>query len=109
DTWTDERLDDLNRKVDQGFADTRTEFRALRQDMRDEFTNVRGEIGSVRGELSGEIGSVRNEIGGVRAEIGEVRSELAAMNRTFLQLAWGLIGAILVGFLSTAAAIVTQL
>ena len=28
--WSDERLDDLNRKVDVGFADTRAEFRAMR-------------------------------------------------------------------------------
>jgi predicted nuclease with TOPRIM domain len=26
-TWTDERLDDLNRKVDQGFAEVKTEVR----------------------------------------------------------------------------------
>lgn len=31
--WTDERLDDLNRKVDEGFRDMRTEFRSVRQEM----------------------------------------------------------------------------
>ena len=31
--WTDERLDDLNRKVDEGFKDMRTEFRSVRQEM----------------------------------------------------------------------------
>lgn len=34
--WTDERLDDLNQKVDAGFRETREEFRA-----------VPGEIGSL--------------------------------------------------------------
>jgi hypothetical protein len=33
DTWTDERLGDLNAKVDTGFADMRTEFRATRAEM----------------------------------------------------------------------------
>jgi hypothetical protein len=28
DKWTDERLDDLNKKVDDGFADTKAEMRA---------------------------------------------------------------------------------
>jgi F0F1-type ATP synthase assembly protein I len=28
--WTDKRLDDLNRKVDEGFKDMREEFRATR-------------------------------------------------------------------------------
>jgi len=37
--WTDERLDDLNKKVDNGFADTKAEMRAgfarLDADIRD--------------------------------------------------------------------------
>jgi hypothetical protein len=37
--WTDERLDDLNKKVDDGFADTKAEMRAgfarLDADIRD--------------------------------------------------------------------------
>ena len=32
-SWSDDRLDDLNRKVDQGFADMREEFRAMRSEM----------------------------------------------------------------------------
>jgi hypothetical protein len=28
--WNDDRLDDLNRKVDEGFRDMREEFRAMR-------------------------------------------------------------------------------
>ena len=31
--WTDERLDDLNKKVDDGFAETRAEFRAVRAEI----------------------------------------------------------------------------
>jgi hypothetical protein len=58
-TWTDERLDDLNKRVDDGFSDMREEFRAL------------------------------------RAEIH--------------QLTYGLIGTMLLGFLGTIVAIVTQI
>jgi hypothetical protein len=57
--WTDERLDDLNKRVDDGFSDMREEFRALR---------------------------------------GEIH-----------QLTHGLIGTMLVGFLGTIVAIVTQI
>jgi hypothetical protein len=57
--WTDERLDDLNKKVDDGFKDMREELRAL------------------RGEIS--------------------------------HLTYGLIGTMLVGFLGTIVAILTQL
>jgi len=31
--WTDERLDDLNRRVDEGFRETREEFRAVRAEL----------------------------------------------------------------------------
>jgi hypothetical protein len=31
--WTDERLDDLNKKVDDGFDETRAEFRAVRAEI----------------------------------------------------------------------------
>lgn len=32
-SWTDERLDDLNQKVDAGFRETREEFRAIRAEL----------------------------------------------------------------------------
>ncbi|HEX6152750.1 MAG TPA: hypothetical protein VFZ19_04420 [Solirubrobacterales bacterium] len=31
--WTDERLDDLNKRVDEGFKETREEFRAVRSEL----------------------------------------------------------------------------
>jgi len=44
-SWSDDRLDDLNQKVDEGFKAMREEFRAQR-------TEFREEIGSVRSEIS---------------------------------------------------------
>lgn len=32
-SWNDDRLDDLNHKVEEGFKDMREEFRALRSEM----------------------------------------------------------------------------
>jgi hypothetical protein len=32
-SWNDNRLDDLNHKVEEGFKDMREEFRALRSEM----------------------------------------------------------------------------
>jgi len=31
--WTDERLDDLNHRVDEGFKEMRAEFRAVRSEL----------------------------------------------------------------------------
>ncbi|HEX6152740.1 MAG TPA: hypothetical protein VFZ19_04370 [Solirubrobacterales bacterium] len=49
--WTDERLDDLNRKVEgidrrmeAGFGEVREEFRAVRAEIKGEFQAVRAEM-----------------------------------------------------------------
>jgi hypothetical protein len=42
--WTDERLDDLNHRVDEGFKEMRTEFRAVRSEAQQEFQAVRSEM-----------------------------------------------------------------
>jgi hypothetical protein len=38
--WTDERLDNLNHRVDEGFKVMREEFRSVRQELR----GIQGEI-----------------------------------------------------------------
>jgi hypothetical protein len=44
DKWTDERLDDLNAKVDRGFERVDADLRALRVETRTEFGALRGEM-----------------------------------------------------------------
>ena len=97
-SWTDERLDDLNKKVDDGFAEMRHEFRTLSSELR-------AEIGGLREELKAEIGGLREE---VRTEIGALRMEIGAMHRSFNQLFAGLIGTLLVGVLGVIAAILAH-
>lgn len=92
--WTDERLDHLNHNVDEGFIEMRGEFKAVRGEMREEFSVVRSEM--------------RNEFQAMRTEMGEVRSEVNALARVIMQLTWGLIGTMLVGFLGVMATIITK-
>jgi uncharacterized coiled-coil DUF342 family protein len=49
--WTDERLDDLNKKVDEGFTEIRTEFRAVRRELRVEMGEVRSEIAALNNTI----------------------------------------------------------
>jgi hypothetical protein len=51
-TWTEERLDDLNKKVDDGFGDMRTEFRTMRGEMSEEFRATREEMAAGRRTLT---------------------------------------------------------
>jgi hypothetical protein len=98
DLWTDERLDDLNGRIDRGFEGAQAEFRALRLEMRTEFV-------AVRGEMQNEFGAVRSEI---QSEFAAVRAEAAATHRTTMQIILGGFGLMLVGFAGTIATIVTQ-
>lgn len=88
DAWTDERLDDLRGSVDAGFADNREEFRAVRAE-------IKSGAHALRSEMKSEFLALRGEIG--------------AMNRSIHQLTVSLVGAMLLGFLGTISAIVTQL
>jgi predicted nucleic acid-binding Zn-ribbon protein len=85
-TWTDKNLDDLHKKVGDGFRETRLE-------MRTEFKAVRAEM--------------REEIRGVRSEMAEIRSELGALNRTIHQFLLAVVGTIFLGFMGTIAALIT--
>jgi HPt (histidine-containing phosphotransfer) domain-containing protein len=58
--WTDERLDDLARRVDAGFERIDREIRELRSELR-------SEMAAMRAELRGEIAALRsttNRVGG---------------------------------------------
>jgi hypothetical protein len=49
--WTDERLDDLARRMDAGFERVDHELRDLRSEMRAGFSELRGEIDELRGVM----------------------------------------------------------
>jgi hypothetical protein len=85
--WTDDRLDDLNHRVDTGFDDMKREFQAVRLEMRTEFQAVRSEM---------------------RAEFGAVRTEANAMHRTLLQIILGGLALMLAGFAGTIATVLAQ-
>jgi len=88
--WTDERLDDLNHRVDRGFEETKAEFRALRLEMRTEFAAVRSEMGT-------EFAAARSETNAMRAELS---GQIAELHRTILQLFGGMMATFVVGFLA---------
>jgi hypothetical protein len=50
--WTDERLDDLNKKVDDGFARLDTEIRELRRDMTEGFRAVDARFDAINASVN---------------------------------------------------------
>jgi hypothetical protein len=78
-TWSDERLDDLNGKVDRGFERIDAGLRSLRAETRAEFTAMRGEM---------------------KAGFEKVDGRFEAMYRLMLQLGGGVLAA-LIGLIAT--------
>ena len=90
-TWTDERLDDLTKHMDENFREVRTELRQQRAETTTGFESVRGEVGEVREEL----GKLQAGLAGLE---GKMDAKFDALNRT-LQIGGGFLAALLVGIL----------
>jgi hypothetical protein len=84
-SWTDDRLDDLNGKVDTLRLEMRTEFTAIRREMKDEFRAVRGEM---------------------KVGFDKIDERFDALQRTLLQIAGATIATLIAGL---AGIIATQL
>jgi hypothetical protein len=100
--WTDERLDDMNGRMGEGFDRLDKDIREVRSEtagVREEVAGVRGEVGGVKGEIA----KVREEMA-TRGEVTELRVEMndrfEAMHRLIIQVGGGLFGTMVVGFLS---------
>ena len=78
-TWTDERLDDLSRRMDAGFNRLDEDIRQMRTDM----TGLRGETTGLRTEMT---------------------ARLDALQRLLIQLAGGTIATILGTFVALLVA-----
>jgi hypothetical protein len=117
-TWTDERLDDLSKKVDDGFArldgdirEVREEIKSqgdsLRAEIKNQGDSLRGEIknqgDSLRGEMSDQGDSLRGEMSdqgnSLRGEMNALRAEMNARfdaaNRNLIGVAVAIIAAII--------------
>jgi len=68
--WTDERLDDLNSRVDKGFNEVKGEIRDLRTEMNLRFTAVDARFDAMqRTMIIGFASIVASVIGGVIAAV----------------------------------------
>jgi len=94
-SWTDDRMDDLSEKV--GRVDD--DLRALRLETRTEFA-------AVRGEMKEGFDKVDARFDRVEHRFEKMEDRFAALNRTLMQMAAGVIGTLIV---AGAGVIATQL
>jgi hypothetical protein len=76
--WTDERLDDMNGRISEGFD-------RLDHELRD----VRAEIRALRSDVGTEFGSVRTEMS----------SRFDAIQQLILRVSAGMFGTMVIGFI----------
>jgi hypothetical protein len=111
-TWTDERLDDLARRMDDGFNRVDHELRALRADLGARIDEQGAEVGAridaqgaelraIRGDLNARIDTQGAELG---ARIDAQGARIDALQRTMLQVG----GAIMATALATLASVVAM-
>lgn len=86
--WTDGRLDELSGKVDRGFEHADAEARALRLEMRTEFTAVGAEM---------------------KEGFARIDARLDGIQRTMVQAVIAITSATLVGFGGIVGLIATQM
>jgi hypothetical protein len=103
--WTDQRLDDLNeriasieRRMEIGFAEIRAEFKSVREAMDAGFKEAREAMDTGLKEAQAESVSIRQDMA----------NQFAAQNRMIVQLAGGMFGTMVIGFVGTIATIIVQ-
>lgn len=67
--WTDDRLDDLARRMDAGFGRVDADIRELRGEVRELGTELRGELGALRVTLIRVGGGIMAGLVGVIAAV----------------------------------------
>lgn len=107
--WTDERLDDLSRRMDAGFARVDADIRGLRTDMRTEISalrrELRGEMSGMGSDLRGEIGILGSDLRGEMSTMGsELRGAIDALRLTMLRVG----GGIMVGLVGVIGAVLVS-
>ena len=78
--WTDERLGDLNKKVDKGFADNK-----------DAIADAKAEIADTKTEMRAGFARVDAEIRGLRSEMN---ARFEAANRNLIAVTLAILAAI---------------
>jgi hypothetical protein len=89
-SWNEGRLDDLNRKVDDGIGRQDDERKELRAEVKAGFEKVDEEFKAVRTEMKEGFEKVDRRFEKVGEEFTAVRSE---MHAGFARMQWTLVGA----------------
>jgi tetrahydromethanopterin S-methyltransferase subunit G len=98
--WTDERLDDLTKRVDEGFRESRQDQRSFRGEIKLDFASLRTEVDSRFDKVDERFEGLESSID---ARFDKVDKRFDAIDRRFdmmfAALVTGFIGLIVTGFI----------
>jgi hypothetical protein len=93
-SWTDKRLDDLNEKVGSGFERVDADIRGLRVETRTEFVALRGEMKSGFDRIDERFGQIDQRFGQMDERIERMNERFEALHRLLVQSAVVLLAAL---------------
>jgi hypothetical protein len=67
--WTDERLDDLNARMEKGFDEVKGEIRDLRAETKTEFHQLRGELNTRFNAMEGRFNGMETRFDSLQKTI----------------------------------------
>jgi tetrahydromethanopterin S-methyltransferase subunit G len=97
--WTDDRLDDLNTKVDGGFESVDKRFDKVDENFRELRGEIKSETSGLRGELKSETTQLRGDMKEMR---GELNGRLDSLDKKFDRLTLGIVASA-IGIIATRA------
>jgi hypothetical protein len=71
--WTDERLDELNVRMENGFDEVKGETRDLRSETKEEFRELRAEMNSRFNSVEGRFNSVEGRFNSIDARFDSLQ------------------------------------
>lgn len=93
--WTDERLDDLNKKVDEGFARVEGQVKDLRSEMNARFTSIEARFADGFTSIEGRFASIDGRFASIEDRLTAIESRLDALNRNLTTGLFVLIAAVI--------------
>jgi DNA anti-recombination protein RmuC len=106
--WTDERLDDLTTRVDEGFRELRKDLRSFRGEVRIDSSSIRSEMkadsNSLRAEMRADSNSLRAELKAeMEARFDKVDTRFDRLERRFERRFDAIFAALVTGFVGLIA------
>ena len=104
DNWNDDRLDELNRRVDEGFTKVDQRFERVEKEMKDGFAQVNRDMKEGFAQVDREMKEGAAEL---RGQMGNLAERFDRLQHTLVLASWGFVGTMAATLVAVLGAAVT--